>query len=134
MPATKTKRKRPIVRGPYDAQRVISKIDPESGITRQSFRDECDVEKIVDTFARTGMINHIPKTAPVYGDCPEQNLFEAACVQAEIRSSEEEAELNPSPDALRGSVSDDQEQTGTTPQGEPEADAEAAVTASDDES
>lgn len=115
-------RKRPTIRGPYEAQRVITKIDPESGITRQSFRDECDVEKIVDTFARTGMVNHIPKAAPVYGDCPEQNLFEAACVQAEIRSSEEEAVLNPSPDALRGSETDDQDEPlGEVPPEEPEA-------------
>jgi hypothetical protein len=85
----------------------------KDGLTRQSFADECDVNRIVDTYARTGIVNHLPRTPPVYGDCPDQTLFEAACIQAEIRSSEEDAALNPPSEAVSASESDDQEQTGT---------------------
>lgn len=35
------------------------------------------------------MVNHIPQVKPVYGDAPDQDLFQAACIQAEIRSSDE---------------------------------------------
>ena len=91
--------------------------------TRQSFKDECDVNRIVDNYARTGMVNHVPRVEPQYGDNPEQNLFEAACVQAAIRSSEEEAVLNPSPEALRAPESDEVAEPATTPEGEaPEPD------------
>jgi hypothetical protein len=137
MPATRKKkitRKRPIVRGPFDAVRHQTKVDPDTGLTRQSFRDECDINKIVDTYARTGMVNHIPKTQPIYGDCPDQGLFEAALIQAEIRSSYEDAALNPPSDALRGSETDDQSEPGTPPAGEPETAAEAAENASEGES
>ena len=107
---------------------------PEIGKTRQSFKDECDINRIVDTYARTGMVNHIVRVAPQYGDIPEQTLFEAACVQAEIRASEEDAVLNPSPEALRGPESDDlAEPAGTLEGSEPEP-VTAPQAASDDES
>lgn len=137
MTATKNKanrKKRPIVRGPFDAVRHKTHYDPESGLTRQSFVDECDVNKIVDTYARTGMVNHIPKVQPIYGDCPDQTLFEAALIQAEIRSSEEDAVHNPPSDAPRASETDDQSETEGTPEGTPEAAPEGAVSAADDES
>ena len=107
---------------------------PGPGKTRQSFKDECDINRIVDTYARTGIVNHIPRVAPQYGDNPEQTLFDAACVQAEIRSSEEDAVLNPSPEALRGPDSDDLAEPASTPEGEvPEPDT-APQAASDAES
>ena len=107
---------------------------PEVGKTRQSFKDECDINRIVDTYARTGIVNHVPRVAPQYGDNPEQSLFDAACVQAEIRSSEEDAVLNPSPEALRAPESDDLAEPASTPEGsEPEPDT-APQGASDDES
>ena len=106
----------------------------EPAKTRQSFKDECDVSRIVDTYARTGLIQNMTSVAPQYADCPDSNLFEAACVQAEIRSSEEEAVLNPSPEPLRGSESDDPaEPAGTLEGEEPEPDT-APQGASDDES
>jgi len=80
---TSTKRKRP------HAIRF-----PDEGMTRQSFKDECDVNNIVKTFTQTGMINHIPRTQPQYGDAPEIDFFEAARTQAAIRSQQEAGTLD----------------------------------------
>lgn len=80
---------RPYVRHPWERVRTAISFDPEQGLTHQSFKDECDIEKIVATYARTGIV---PRTRgnPQFGDAPEIDLFEAACVHAEIRSKEEE--------------------------------------------
>lgn len=68
------------------------------GITRQSFKDECDINRIVETYARTGIVPGVRNIAPEYGDAPSSDLFEAACVQAEIRSAEEMRVHFPDPD------------------------------------
>lgn len=129
-------RPRPIARRPHQVPRV-SVAFPERGLTRGSFKDECDINRIVDTYARTGIVNHIPRVAPQYGDNPEQSLFEAACIQAEIRSSEEDAVLNPPPAAESGPDPDDLDSPadrlpGDTP--EPENGSDAPQGASDAES
>ena len=107
---------------------------PEAGKTRQSFKDECDINRIVDTYARTGMVNHLPRVAPQYGDNPDQTLFDAACVQAQIRSSEEEACLHPSREALSGPEGDDPADPAGTLEGEEAEPDTAPQGASDDES
>lgn len=117
----------------HEVPRVQKSFD-EPAKTRQSFKDECDINRIVETYARTGMVNHVPRAAAQYGDNPEQTLFEAACVQAEIRSSEEEAVLNPSPEAVSAPESDETAEPADTPEG-PEAEPDTAPQgASDDES
>jgi len=84
----------------------------QPSLTRQSFKDECDVNQIVQRYTETGMINHIPRTTPQYGDAPDGDFFEAAIVNADIASqieagtldmdaleaSEPEAETTPEPD------------------------------------
>lgn len=130
-----TSRRVPKVRRPHDVPRVQTFCDPAKGRTHQSFKDECDATRIVETYARTGIVNHANRLTPQYADAPTQNLYETACIQAEIRSAAESEALNPPSDALRGSESDDQEQTEGTLQGTPETDAIADVTtASEDES
>lgn len=63
--------------------------------TRNSFKDECDVNKIVATYAKTGMVNHVARVTPEYGDAPDIDFFSAACIQAELRSQEAQKALNP---------------------------------------
>jgi len=84
----------------------------QPSLTRQSFKDECDVNLIVKRYTETGMINHIPRRTPEYGDAPEGDFLEAAIVNADIASqieagdldmdalgaSQPEAEPNPDPD------------------------------------
>lgn len=85
----------PYVRGPFERVRVAVCFDPEKGLTHQSFKDECDINNIVATYARTGIAPK-PRGKPQFGVAPDADLFEAACVQAEIRSAEAEGSL---PDA-----------------------------------
>ena len=83
----------------------------EPSLTRQSFKDECDVNQIVKRYTETGMINHIPRTPAQYGDAPEGDFLEAAIVNADIASqieagtldmdaiaTEPDAETTPEPD------------------------------------
>jgi len=84
----------------------------QPSLTRQSFKDECDVNQIVKRYTETGMVNHIPRTTPQYGDAPEGDFLEAAIVNADIASqieagtldmdaldaSEPDPEPNPGPD------------------------------------
>ena len=68
-------------------------------LTRQSFKDECDVNNIVKTYSETGMINHIPRGNPQYGEAPESDFFTAAVITAEIASKTEEGlDLEPTPE------------------------------------
>jgi len=66
----------------------------EPSLTRQSFKDECDVNQIVKRYTETGMINHIPRTKPQYGDAPEGDFLEAAIVNADIASQIEAGDLD----------------------------------------
>ena len=98
----------------------------QPSLTRQSFKDECDVNQIVKRYTETGMINHIPRTTPQYGEAPEGDFLEAAIVNADIASqveagtldmdaiaSEPEAESTPEPDPEKA------EQASQEPSGDP---------------
>lgn len=41
------------------------------GRARQSMKDECDINNIVARYARTGMVSHMARGAPVYVDVSE---------------------------------------------------------------
>lgn len=57
------------------------------GVTKQSFKDECDVNKIIARFEKTGMIEAINKKQPFYGDVSALvDYHEALNVVAEAQS------------------------------------------------
>lgn len=78
MSKTTTKRIRPVVKFPDD------------GLTKGSFKEECDPTVIVNLFTQTGMMPHAERRQPQYADAPEGDMFTHACVSAEIRSKIEE--------------------------------------------
>jgi len=82
----------------------------EPSLTRQSFKDECDVNLIVKRYTETGMINHIPRTQPQYGDAPEGDFLQAAIVNADIASQIEAGDLDI--DALGASEPDPESNPG----------------------
>jgi len=67
--------------------------DPKLKLTRSSFKDECDVNKIVKTYQTTGMVNHVARVSPQYGDAPEIDFFQAMNVTADLATAEERGEL-----------------------------------------
>ncbi|AXL15429.1 internal scaffolding protein [Microviridae sp.] len=83
----------------------------EVKLTKDSFKDECDVNRIVNRYAQTGLITHVQSGEPQYGDAPDQDLFQAACVAAELRSQVEDgldiAEIEKNALAASEAVSDE---------------------------
>ena len=48
--------------------RVYTNQSDMPSMTKQSFKDECDINKIMAKFQKTGAIEHYAKHAPSYGD------------------------------------------------------------------
>ena len=82
-----------------ERKRVSIKFDQELKVTRGSFKDECDVNKIVERYVETGEVPVNRRGNPEYGEAPSQSLHEAACVQAELRSKAEEGAFDEQPEA-----------------------------------
>lgn len=78
------------VHGPKPMRRHAISFKDATDLTRQSFKEQCDVNNIVRTFATTGVITHLARIAPEFGDAPTMDLHQAACIQAEIASKEAE--------------------------------------------
>lgn len=41
---------------------------PSDSLAQQQFRDDCDVNRIVDRYVKTGVLEHLSDVAPQYGD------------------------------------------------------------------
>ncbi len=59
-------------------------------LTKQSFKDECDINKILKKFEKTGAITHYTKNAPQYGDTTSPMLHDAMNIIANAESMFEE--------------------------------------------
>jgi len=66
-------------------ERVHPLLDGESR-TKQAMKDECDVNKIMEKFQRTGAVSHFSKHAPQYGMANSMQLAEALNIVTEARS------------------------------------------------
>lgn len=55
---------------PQPLRKVRPMIDCSKDVkrTRQEFKDECDINKIIARHSKTGIISHIASGKPVYGD------------------------------------------------------------------
>lgn len=53
------------------------KLKYKDGRTKQSFKDACDIKKILEKFSRTGTISHIQKYGGQYGDFAGLDFFDA---------------------------------------------------------
>lgn len=115
----------PRVRGPFDRPRVAISFDPDLGRTHQSFRDECDINRIVETYARTGIVP-TGRREPQYGEAPDGTLFDHALVQAAIRTAVEDGYT---PSEASSEAPDSPE--GDTGSPEPEKPLETASEAAD---
>ncbi len=57
---------------------LLPQKDYSDGRTQQCHKDECDIEKIMSRFQRTGTISHISKYQGVYADYSEYDFAEQA--------------------------------------------------------
>lgn len=78
-----------------------------TSLAKQSFKDECDVNNVIERFTRTGKLDHLNPRSPQYGEAPEMDAHTAACMAAEIASmAETEAQLPPADESPPEDVSD----------------------------
>lgn len=78
--------------------------DMTKGIgAKQSFKDECDINIIVETHRRTGHLTHISQNMPQYGDFSNVPDFQTAFQQIE----DAEKEFMSMPAALRERMRND---------------------------
>jgi len=69
--------------------RLYTPQDPIS-LTKQSFKDECNINKIMAKFQKAGAISHYAKHAPKYGDTTSIELQDALNIIADADSMFEE--------------------------------------------
>ncbi len=58
--------------------------------TKQSFKDECDINKILKKFEKTGAIHHYATNAGNYGDTTQPQLHDALNIVANANTMFEE--------------------------------------------
>lgn len=54
--------------------REFSRYQPGESQTKQSFKDECDINKILEKASRTGMVSHLSKYEGQYADFADVDL------------------------------------------------------------
>ncbi|QKI28939.1 VP3 [Kummerowia striata gokushovirus] len=69
--------------GPVYDDGVDCSVDPDTGeelqsLTKQSFRDECDINNIMRRYEATGTIDHINRRQPQYGDFSDVSSYQEA--------------------------------------------------------
>lgn len=72
-------------------KRTRTPIGSEGSMTKQEFKDECDINGIMARYQRTGAISHFAKWAPTYGEFSPCDLQSAQ--NTVIRANQMFAEL-----------------------------------------
>lgn len=70
----------------YGKKRKIGLDASHDGMTKQNFKDECDITKIIDRFSRTGVLEHVRSQAAEYMDAPEIDFQTAQNIVAQGKS------------------------------------------------
>lgn len=65
--------------------RVGKTCDPVS-LTKQSFKDECDINRIMARYEKTGMIDHYNEHSSRYGEHSAPDFLEAQIIIADSKS------------------------------------------------
>lgn len=65
------------IRNALDRDRVQRIVRGDSR-TKQSFKDECDINNVVRRYATTGMLSHVSRRQPTYGDFSSVTSLEQA--------------------------------------------------------
>lgn len=91
-----------VIRSAY--QRTRTPINLSSGgRTKQSFKDECDVNQVMRQWERTGQIGHVSEFTPQYGDFTNVDDYHAAVNQV----NEAEAQFDALPAKIRKQMHND---------------------------
>lgn len=66
-------------------RRKITSDPGTDGRTQQHFKDECDIQRIVNRFRETGQVTHLQPTQPQYGYVSSQGFSEAMFLVTETQ-------------------------------------------------
>lgn len=66
------------IRTKYGIRKRKGLVTPEPSRTKQSFRDECDINNVMKKFERTGILPEMIKQNPQYGDFSDVESFQEA--------------------------------------------------------
>lgn len=58
-----------LIRSAYSEKPQVQFRSTDKGRTKQSFKDECDINTIIRRFLKTGVVEFTAKHEPRYGDC-----------------------------------------------------------------
>lgn len=67
-----------IIRKPYDKHERLTFTCKGETMTQQNFQDECDINKIMEQYKRTGIIEHIKDQIGSYVDLPNETDYQGA--------------------------------------------------------
>lgn len=102
---TNNKQDEVIVRNPYSPRlRVAVDFTGQTSRTKQSFKNECDINKIMAKFQKTGAVTHLAAHGARYGDFTSQDFSQAMNTIAQVNSMFEEL-----PSTLRDRFGNDPE-------------------------
>ena len=107
----KVARKRPRVRGNFDRERLTTK-DFGPSLTRQEFKEDCDINTIVAQFVKTGVVTHINRREAQYGYVDGADFSDAMRIVTQAQAmfgelpSEVRKRFNNDPAALLDFVQD----------------------------
>lgn len=85
----------------FQAKRLKTEIKGES-LTQQQFKDDCDINKIMERFKATGMLNHFNKFEGTYDDVPAISYTEAIETKLKVETMFQEL-----PSAIRRDFDED---------------------------
>jgi hypothetical protein len=74
------------VQAPFTRFRVRTDFSNEIPLTQQHFKDECDINTIVNRYRDTGEVTHLAKARGEYAYASSQSFSEAAFIVAEAKS------------------------------------------------
>lgn len=66
------------VRRPFERVRVLKTFSKASR-TKQAFKDECDINRVMKKYEKTGVITHVNRFSGRYGDFISAPDYQAAC-------------------------------------------------------
>lgn len=70
------------IRHPYTSPhlRVPTDVADDHPRTKQAFKDECDINRIMRKFQKTGILEHTRRHAPQYGEASTMDLLTAQTI------------------------------------------------------
>lgn len=78
--------KKPLMRDPYTPFEKPTIDASKDGLTKQSFKDDCDMNIIVRKYQQSGFVDHINRQNPNFGIAPNSDFYQTQLAIANVKS------------------------------------------------